>query len=95
MVAIVVFLFRLFGPRPSRSRWQSIGPGTIGLHLKGRNEVEDGHRRGFVASRGMGALQRTGEENDPAVADADRAECNEAVFGQTCPIETAVDVSAG
>ena len=41
------------------------------------------------------ALQRTGEENDPAVADADRAECNAAVFGQTCPIETAVDVPAG
>lgn len=38
------------------------------------------------------ALQRTGEENDPAVADADRAEHREAVFGQTCPIETAVDV---
>ncbi|QND44450.1 hypothetical protein HB780_01215 (plasmid) [Rhizobium lusitanum] len=35
---------------------------------------------------------RTGEENDPAVADADRAEHREAVFGQTCPIETAVDV---
>ena len=41
------------------------------------------------------ALQRTGEENDPAVADADRAEHREAVFGQTCPIETAVDVPAG
>ncbi|BCH57264.1 hypothetical protein ACQZ61_21140 [Agrobacterium vitis] len=38
------------------------------------------------------ALQRTGEENDPAVADADQAEHREAVFGQTCPIETAVDV---
>lgn len=38
------------------------------------------------------ALQRTGEENEPAVADADRAEHREAVFGQTCPIETAVDV---
>ncbi|WP_421358964.1 hypothetical protein [Agrobacterium rosae] len=41
------------------------------------------------------ALQRTGEENEPAVADADRAEHREAVFGQTCPIETAVDVPAG
>ncbi|NTE84586.1 MULTISPECIES: hypothetical protein [Agrobacterium tumefaciens complex] len=40
------------------------------------------------------ALQRTGEENDPAVADAGRAEHREAVFGQTCPIETAVDVPA-
>ncbi|WEZ86220.1 hypothetical protein P6U16_28225 (plasmid) [Rhizobium sp. 32-5/1] len=40
----------------------------------------------------MGALQRTGEENEPAVADADQAEYREAVFGQTCPIETAVDV---
>ncbi len=38
------------------------------------------------------ALQRTGEENDPAVADADQAKHREAVFGQTCPIETAVDV---
>ena len=38
------------------------------------------------------ALQRTGEENEPAVADADRAEHREAVFGQTCPIETAVVV---
>ncbi|MVA38198.1 MULTISPECIES: hypothetical protein [Agrobacterium] len=46
-------------------------------------------------SREEWALQRTGEENDPAVADADRAECNEAVFGQTCPIETAVDVPVG
>jgi hypothetical protein len=36
-----------------------------------------------------------GEENDPAVADADRAEHREAVFGQTCPIETAVDVPVG
>jgi len=34
------------------------------------------------------------EENDPAVADVDRAEQCEAVFGQTCPIETAVDVPA-
>ena len=40
------------------------------------------------------ALQRTGEENEPAVADADRAESSEAIFGQTCPIETAVDVPA-
>lgn len=40
------------------------------------------------------ALQRTGEENDPAVADADRDDHREAVFGQTCPIETAVDVPA-
>ena len=40
------------------------------------------------------ALQRIGEENELAVADADRAECREAVFGQTCPIETAVDVPA-
>ncbi|WP_320189037.1 hypothetical protein RMS29_025730 (plasmid) [Agrobacterium rosae] len=46
-------------------------------------------------SREEWALQRTGEENDPAVADADRAEHREAVFGQTCPIETAVDVPAG
>ncbi|MGO6747865.1 hypothetical protein ACCS93_36465, partial [Rhizobium ruizarguesonis] len=38
---------------------------------------------------------RPGEENDPAVANADRAEHREAVFGQTCPIETAVDVPAG
>lgn len=29
-----------------------------------------------------------GEENEAAVADADRAEHREAVFGQTCPIET-------
>ncbi|MBY5324304.1 hypothetical protein HFN11_29010 [Rhizobium leguminosarum] len=43
-------------------------------------------------SREECALQRTGEENDPAVADAYRAEHREAVFGQTCPIETAVDV---
>ncbi|ARM90849.1 hypothetical protein RHEC894_PB00073 (plasmid) [Rhizobium sp. CIAT894] len=85
----------MFGPRPSRPRWQSIGPETIGPHLKGRNGVEDGHRRGFLVSRGMGAPQRTGEENEPAVADADRAEHREAVFGQTCPIETAVDVPAG
>lgn len=42
----------------------------------------------------MGAKTRTGEESDPAVADADRAEHSEAVFGQTCPIETAVDVPA-
>lgn len=35
------------------------------------------------------ALQRTGEENELAVADADRAEHREVVFGQTCPIETA------
>ncbi len=41
------------------------------------------------------APQRTGEENDPAVADAGRAEHREAVFGQTCPIETAVDVPVG
>lgn len=40
------------------------------------------------------ALQRTGEENDPAVADADRAEHREVVFGQTCRIETALDVPA-
>ena len=40
------------------------------------------------------ALKGRGEENDPAVADADRAEHREAIFGQTCPIETAVDVLA-
>jgi len=40
------------------------------------------------------ALRRTGEENEPAVADADRAEFSSAVFGQTCPIETAVDSTA-
>lgn len=38
------------------------------------------------------ALQRPGEENEPAVARIDRAEQREALFGQTCPIETAVDV---
>ncbi|WP_312224183.1 hypothetical protein [Rhizobium rhizoryzae] len=48
--------------------------------------------RGFVGYREEWALQRTGEEDDPAVADADRAEHREAVFGQPCPIETAVDV---
>jgi hypothetical protein len=41
------------------------------------------------------ALSRTLEENEPAVADADRTEHREEVFGQTCPIETAVDVPAG
>lgn len=46
--------------------------------------------RGFLVSRGM-AVQPPGEENEPAVADADRAEHREAAFGQTCPIETAVD----
>ena len=51
-------------------------------------------RRGFLGYREEWALQRTGEENDPAVADADRAEHREALFGQTCPIETAVDVPA-
>ena len=48
--------------------------------------------RGFLGYREEWALQRTGEEDDPAVADADRAEHREAVFGQPCPIETAVDV---
>lgn len=47
--------------------------------------------RGFLVSRGM-AAQPPGEENEPAVADADRAEQREAAFGQTCPIETAVGV---
>lgn len=46
-------------------------------------------------SREEWALQRTGEENEPAVADVDQAEQREAVFGQTCPIETAVDVPDG
>jgi hypothetical protein len=45
-------------------------------------------------AREQWALQRTGEENEPAVADADRAEHRKAIFGQTCPIETAVDVPA-
>ncbi len=40
------------------------------------------------------AHERTGEESDPAVADAGRAAHGAAVFGQTCPIETAVDVPA-
>jgi hypothetical protein len=40
------------------------------------------------------ALQRAGEESEPAVADVDRDEYREAVFGQTCPIETAVDKPA-
>jgi hypothetical protein len=59
--------------------------------------------RGFLASRGMDANRGPrmtchvgwlwpGEENEPAVADADRAEQSEAAFGQTCPIETAGDV---
>lgn len=48
--------------------------------------------RGFLVSRGM-AVQPPGEENEPAVADADRASQREAAFGQTCPIETAVDVA--
>ena len=56
--------------------------------------MEDGQGEAFL-SREEWALQRTGEENDPAVADADRAEHREAVFGQTCPIETAVDVPVG
>ncbi len=56
--------------------------------------MEDGQEKAFLC-REEWALQRTGEENDPAVADADRAEHREAVFGQTCPIETAVDVPAG
>jgi hypothetical protein len=55
--------------------------------------VEDGQREAFLASRGM-AAQPPGEENDPAVADAGRAEPVSAVFGQTRPIETAVDVFA-
>jgi len=38
--------------------------------------------------------KRTGEGNDAAVADADRAEHSEAAFGQTYLIETAVDVPA-
>jgi hypothetical protein len=92
MVAIVVFLFRLFGPRPSRPRWLSIRPGTIGTHPQGRNEVEDGHgRRLSWFSRGMTA-QPSGEENEPAVAGGNRAEQREAFSGQTCPIETAVGV---
>lgn len=53
--------------------------------------MEDGQGEAFL-SREEWALQRTGEENEPAVADADRAEHREVVFGQTCPIETAVDV---
>lgn len=53
--------------------------------------MEDGEGEAFL-SREEWALQRTGEENEPAVADADRAEQREVVFGQTCPIETAVDV---
>ncbi|BCH62443.1 hypothetical protein B7W85_23240 [Allorhizobium ampelinum] len=55
--------------------------------------MEDGQGEAFLP-REEWALQRTGEENEPAVADADRAEPREAVFGQTCPIETAVDVPA-
>lgn len=55
--------------------------------------MEDGQGEAFLP-REEWALQRTGEENDPAVADDDRAEHREAVFGQTCPIETAVDVPA-
>ncbi|MCF1437125.1 hypothetical protein B7W85_26195 [Allorhizobium ampelinum] len=35
-------------PRLIGSRWQSIGPGTIGLHLKGRNAVEDGQGEAFL-----------------------------------------------
>lgn len=45
--------------------------------------------RGLLVSRGM-AVQPQGEENEPAVADADRAEQSEAAFGQTSRIETAV-----
>ncbi len=39
------------------------------------------------------ARERPGEENEPAVAEIDRAEQREVVFGQTCPIETAVGVA--
>jgi len=55
--------------------------------------VEDGQGEAFFALRGMEA-KRTGEGNDAAVADADRAEHSEAAFGQTYLIETAVDVPA-
>jgi len=45
MVAIVLFPFRSIGPRPSRPRWLSQRPGTIGPHLKrGRNEMEGGRK---------------------------------------------------
>jgi len=48
--------FQLLGPRPSRSRWLSIRPGTIGPHLT-RPQRSGGRpwAEAFLASRGMGA----------------------------------------
>lgn len=53
MVAMMVFLFACFGPRPSRPRWQSKRPGTIGPHSPEPERMWRTVEQSFVVSRGM------------------------------------------
>lgn len=86
MVAMMMFLFARFGPRPSRPRWQSKRSGTIGPHSSEPKRMWRTFGQSFVVSRGMRACEQGKKVlNESCGKTIEAKPCS----GQTCHIEPA------